>query len=165
MIKRKNLISLLLLGAVITLSLVSCDPSKKYEKEESAQIQNYLNENSTLNFELKSSGLYFLSIQAGTGVKPQRSDTAYVKYTGKFLDGTVFDTNVGKPDTLIVPVDEGWLIPGFDEGISLMSPGEKAMLLIPSKLAYGPSGYYIINGYTPLLFDLELVKVKPGPGK
>ena len=61
---------------------------------------------------------------------------------------------------------EGALIYGFDEGITFMKAGGKATLLVPSNLAYGASGNgYGIPGYTPLLFDVELVRVKPGPGK
>ena len=165
MMRRNIQPGLLFLTIVLMISLVSCDPAKKYEKEEAAKIENYLNSNKNLNFELKPSGLYYLEVEAGTGRTPVAHDTAYVKYTGKLLDGTVFDTNVGKVDSLIFPVAEGWLIYGFDEGITFMREGGKAMFLIPSKLAYGPSGYYIIEGYTPLLYDIELVKVKPGPVK
>ena len=46
-----------------------------------------------------------------------------------------------------------------------MKPGGKSTLLIPSKLAYGAMGTYGISGYTPLLFDIELVKVVPYTGK
>jgi FKBP-type peptidyl-prolyl cis-trans isomerase len=165
MIKRNIQVIQLFLTVVLMISLVSCDPSKKYEKEESTKIQEFLTSNNNLNFVLKPSGLYYLEVQAGTGRLAVKHDTAYVKYTGKFLNRTVFDTNVGKTDTLIFAVDEGWLITGFDEGITYMREGGKAMLLIPSKLAYGTSGYYIIDGYTPLLYDVELVKVTPGPGK
>ena len=165
MIRKHSITSLLLLAAVFLLLLGSCDPGKKYVKQEEEEIQNYLSSNPTLSFELQPSGLYYLPVQVGTGIKPAQHDTAWVKYTGKFLDGTVFDTNVGKTDTLMVPVGEGWLIQGFDEGIGLMNKGGKAMLLIPSYLAYGTTGYYIISPYTPLLFDLELVKVKLGPAK
>ena len=152
--------------AVLGMMLItSCDPSKKYEEDEENAIQSYLLDNFALQFEHKPSGLYYLEVKAGTGNLPVKSDTAYVKYTGKFLDGTVFDTNVGKPDTLIFPVDEGWMIPGFDECVLYMRPGGKALTLVPSKLAYGPTGYYIIGGYTPLLFDIELVKLVKGPNK
>ncbi|MCX6256032.1 MAG: FKBP-type peptidyl-prolyl cis-trans isomerase [Bacteroidia bacterium] len=165
MIKRNFQTILLFFTTVLLISLVSCDPGKKYEKEEKSKIEDYLNSNSNLNFVLQSSGLYYLEVLAGTGRTPVLHDTAYVKYTGMFLDGTVFDTNVGKADSLIFPVAEGWTIAGFDEGITLMKEGGKATFLIPSKLAYGPSGYYSINGYTPLLYDVELVHVTPGPGK
>lgn len=165
MLRRNVKTVLLLLVAVIMLSIVSCDPAKKYEKEETAKIENYLNSNQNLSFVLKTSGLYYYEVQAGTGRAAVTNDTAYVKYTGKFLDGTVFDTNVGKPDSLIFPVDNGWMIYGFDEGITLMKEGGKAIILVPSKLGYGPAGRYIIPGYTPLLYDVELVKVVPKPGK
>jgi FKBP-type peptidyl-prolyl cis-trans isomerase FkpA len=162
--KRTNIRSLILTFAVVLMiSLVSCDPAKKYEKEEASEIQAYLDSNPTLNFEQKESGLYYLEVVAGTGLTPVQHDTAYVKYTGKFLNGTVFDTNVGKSDTLKYPVGEGILLSGFEEGISYMKQGGKSILIVPSYLAYGPSGYYTIPGYTPLEFDLELVRVKRGP--
>ena len=64
---------------------------------------------------------------------------------------------------------EGYVIKGFDEGITYMKVGGRSLLLIPSKLAYGTSGYYTydasgnysgIPGYTPLLFDITLARVK-----
>jgi len=155
----------LLFAVVILISINACDPSKKHEKEEEALIQDYLNSNSNLNFVKQPSGLYYLEVEEGWGPQAITHDTSYVKYTGKFLDGTVFDTNVGLPDSLITPVNEGWLINGFDEGLTLMKEGGKAILLIPSYLGYGSSGYYFIDGYTPLLFDVELLKIIPGPGK
>jgi FKBP-type peptidyl-prolyl cis-trans isomerase FkpA len=165
MIRKRGLITLVVLSALIVLTLGSCDPAKKYEKQEQTNIDKYLSDNPTLLFELKPSGLYYLEVKAGSGIMPVKHDTAYLKYTGKFLSGTIFDTNVGKADTLKVPVDEGWLIAGFDEGITFMKTGGKAIFLIPSSLGYGSSQYYSIPGYSTLLFDVELVKVKPGPAK
>jgi len=165
--KTSTITSLFIISTLLAFTLISCDPSKKYVEQEEEKIQNYLKSNPNLSFELKPSGLYYVTIQQGTGIIPVKHDTAYLKYTGRFLSGNIFDTNISdsKVDTLVVPVDEGWMIQGFDEGITYMKVGEKAQLLIPSKLAYGPSGYYLIGGYTPLLFDLELVKVKRGSGK
>jgi peptidylprolyl isomerase len=82
------------------------------------------------------------------------------------LSGTELASNVGTTDTLIFPINEGHLIKGFDEGITYMRAGGKALLLIPSKLAYGSTGdYYYVGGNTPLLIDVALVRVKPGSGK
>ena len=145
----------------LLVAATSCDPSKKYEEDEQNAITSFLLDNSSLDFELKASGLYFLEVEAGEGLQAVTHDTAYVIYKGMFLDGTAFDTNVEK-DTLIFPVNEGWMIPGFDESITYMKEGGKAQVLIPSKLAYGPSGYYIIGGYTPLLYDIELARLKKG---
>jgi FKBP-type peptidyl-prolyl cis-trans isomerase FkpA len=166
MIKKYFRPGFLLLTAGLILSLSSCDPSKKYEKAEKDAIQGYLENNTSMNFELKPSGLYYADVVVGTGRTPVIHDTAYVRYTGKFLDGTVFDTNIGndKPE-LKFPVAEGYLIYGFDEGILYMNEGGKATFLVPSKLGYGTTGFYGIDGYTPLLYEVELVRVKPGPAK
>lgn len=166
MIKKYYQSIALFLAVILMLSLGSCDPSKKYEKAERESIQNYLNSNSDLNFELKPSGLYYLEVLTGTGRTPVLHDTAYVMLIEKFIDETVYYTNEGTTDTLIYPVAEGALIYGLDEGITFMKEGGKASLLIPSSLAFGASGNgYGIAGYTPLLFDVQLVRVKPGPGK
>lgn len=151
---------------LVALVLTSCNPSRKYEKEEQAMIDSYITDNPAITFDQKPSGLYYYEVKAGSGDLPVKKDTAYVKYTGKFLNGNIFDTNVGKQDTLIFPVLGGYLIEGFDEGITYMKPGGKAIFLIPSWLAYGTNGLYgFVSGYTPLLFDIELVKLKKGPGK
>ena len=165
MIKKYFQSILLFLAVALILSLGSCDPAKKYEKAEKASIQNYLSNNSNLNYELKPSGLYYLEVLTGTGRAPVAHDTAYVLYTGKFINEQVFYTNIGTTDTLVFPVAEGALIYGFDEGITYMKQGGKASFLIPSSLAYGATGNYTIDGYTPLLYDVQLVRVKPGPGK
>jgi FKBP-type peptidyl-prolyl cis-trans isomerase len=144
-------------------TLVACDPSAKYRKQEQEDIDNYLADNSTLNFVKKPSGLYYLEVTAGTGLQPVRTDSAYVKYTGKFLDGTVFDSNVSSGTLYKFIVGQN--ITGFDEGITLMKEGGKATFLIPSKLGYGTVGTYGIPGYTPLLFDIQLVKVVPYTSK
>jgi FKBP-type peptidyl-prolyl cis-trans isomerase FkpA len=162
----KNYIKVfLLLTVVFFVSLSSCDPAKKYERDERAQIQDYLSKNSNLDFELKTSGLYYLDEQVGTGRTPVAHDTAYVMYTAKFLNGNIIDTNVGTSDTLIFPVAENYLIQGFDEAITYMKEEGKALLIIPSSLAYGRTGYYSIPGYTPLLFEVYLTRIVKGPGK
>lgn len=165
MIKKKNTILLLFFASVIFTTFSSCDPSRKYEKEEESQIEDYLSKNSNLNFVKLPSGLYYYEVEEGTGRQAIKHDTAYVRYTGSFLNGQIFDSNLDVADPLIKPVDEGWLIPGFDEGLTLMKEGGKAIFIIPSDLAYGPSGYYGIPGYTPLLFDVEIELVIAGPGK
>lgn len=163
---KKNIQAILLgLTVVLIISITSCDPSKKYEKEEKVKIQEYLSNNPSLNFELKTSGLYYLEVEPGSGLGPVTLDSAFVRYTGKLLDGTIFDSNVttGRPlyDFIV-----GENITGFDEGILLMKEGGKSIFLLPSELAYGASGSYpYIRGYTPLLFEVELVKVKAAPVK
>ena len=164
MIKKYFQPVLMFLAIGLILSLVSCDPSRKYEKAEKDSINNYLSDNFNKDFELKPSGLYYYEEVAGSGESPVAGDTVYVQYSGSFLDGTVFDTNIGKAD-FSFPIGVGFAIYGFDEGITYMKPGGKSLLLIPSKLGYGASGNYYISGYTPLLFEVTLTSIHKGPGK
>jgi FKBP-type peptidyl-prolyl cis-trans isomerase FkpA len=163
MIKKVYQTAMLLMVAGLLLSLSSCNPSAKYEKAEKEAIADYLSK-TTLDFVKQPSGLYYYESLAGTGVTPVEGDTAYVQYTGKFLDGSTFDTNVDKA-AFPFPVGNGYVIAGLDEGITYMKVGGKSVLLIPSNLGYGSQGYYTIGGYTALLFEVELKKVVAGPAK
>lgn len=148
--------TMLLVAAVFVLSLASCDPGKKEEKRERERINEYLSAHPDQNFVKTPDGLYYYEILAGTGNSPVEGDSVVIKYSGKFLDGNQFDASnsVG----FIVGVN----ISGFDEGLEMMKVGGKAMLLIPSELGYGSYGKYpFISGYTPLLFDIELLKLFP----
>jgi peptidylprolyl isomerase len=107
--------------------------------------------------------LYYLDEVVGTGLLAETHDTAYIMFSGYFLDGTKFLTNVGSTDTLIVYVNEATRLPGIDEAITYMREGGKSKALLPSYLGYGNAGYYV-PAYTPLLFDLELKRLIKGPG-
>ena len=163
MMKMKNLVNGLLILGFVMIFVSSCDLTKKYEKKEKEEISNYLGQHPELSFVLKESGLYYLDVTVGTGEQLVTKDTAFVIYTGYFLDGTKFDTNVGG-DLYGFPVGEGFVIPGFDEGVMYMREGGTAKFLIPSFLGYGNSGYYM-SAYTPLLFEVKLDSIAPGPGK
>lgn len=103
------------------------------------------------------SGLQFIEIEPGDGDKPQTGDVVSVHYTGKLLDGTVFDSSVGRqPFGLILGA--GQVIPGWDEGIAMLNEGGKAMLIVPPDLAYGERGAGgVIPPDATLMFDVELV--------
>lgn len=164
MIKKINRVGLLFLASVLIFSLGSCSKVKKMEKEEHEKIQEYLSSNPDMSFTQTKSGLRFMEVLEGTGVMPVEGDSAFVKYSGKFLDGYEFDSNINK--TGLYGFIMGENITGFDEGLTMMKEGGKATLLIPSYLAYGSNGSYpYITGYTPLLFELHLVKVKAAGGE
>jgi FKBP-type peptidyl-prolyl cis-trans isomerase FkpA len=165
MIKKYYRPLLIIMVTGLLISLVSCNPAKKYEKDEQDAIDNYL-KNSDLVFTQTASGLYYSETKAGDGLAPATHDTVYVRYTGRFLNGTVLDTNVGEGgEDFVFPLGEGYAIYGFDEAVSYMKVNGKATVVIPSSLAYGSQGYNIIPGYTPLEFELELVKVVPSGSK
>ena len=153
---------LTLLAGLLIIFVTSCLSTKKYEKEEESFIQDYLAKNPDQNWVVKPSGLYYLEILTGTGPAAEAHDTAYIFYTAKYLNGNTFDTNVGTTDTLITPVSEGYLIDGFDEGVSYMNEGGKSQLIVPSYLGYGQSGWFF-PAYTPILFEVYVVKIAQGP--
>jgi peptidyl-prolyl cis-trans isomerase A (cyclophilin A) len=152
-----------ILAGMIILLVTSCFSTKKMEKDERIQIENFIIANPDLNFELKESGLYYADVKVGTGVQPVTHDTAYIFYTAKYLSGTLIGTNAGTTDTLICPVKEGFLISGFDEAVSYMRVGGKSKFIVPSYLGYGENSVYF-PAYTPILFEADLVRVKAGPG-
>jgi len=162
----KNYILIVLSSVTVLIAAISCNKTNEFEAAEQQEIQDYLDRNSSLNFEKKESGLYYLELVPGTGRVPVKYDTAYVKYTGKFLDGQIFDTNVGTTKTLEVLIGTPGIIQGFNEGLTYMASGGKSLILVPSSLGYGTTGNYYggISGYTPLLFEIQLVQVKPGKG-
>jgi FKBP-type peptidyl-prolyl cis-trans isomerase len=143
---------LILCLSIFSFFVSGCKTDDPWEKEDIA-IQNYLEANG-ITEPPKASGLYYIETQAGTGAQAVAGKKAKVKYTGTFLNGRQFDAN-----TLTFTVGAGKVIAGWDEGISYMKVGGKALLIIPSDLAYGPYGYGSIPGYTPLLFTVELLAV------
>ena len=104
------------------------------------------------------SGLQYEVLEEGTGKQPSAGDNVTVHYTGKLIDGTVFDSSVdrGAPATFGVTQ----VIPGWVEALQMMKEGAKWRLFIPSNLAYGPNGAgNIIGPNSTLIFDVELIKV------
>ena len=106
------------------------------------------------------SGLQYKILKEGTGASPKKTNTVEVHYTGKLMDGTVFDSSYPRGSTISFPLNQ--VIAGWTEGLQLMKVGSKALLVIPSKLAYGqnpPPGSGIKAGDT-LIFEVELISIK-----
>ncbi len=115
-------------------------------------------------FTTTESGLQYKVTEEGDGRKPETGEVVSVHYTGYLEDGTEFDSSVDTGQPFSFAVGRGLVIPGWDEGIALLNLGDKATLIIPSELAYGPQGAG--NGIIPpdatLTFDVELVDIRPG---
>ncbi|TAF68268.1 MAG: hypothetical protein EAZ55_00145 [Cytophagales bacterium] len=133
-------------------------------KSEDEQIQEYIAANNISGAKKQNSGLYYVETLTGTGQAATKDSTMVVYYTGKTLDGKIFDRNITSPGfsfRLGLESGQGSVIKGWNEGFLLMKEKGKAILLIPSSLAYGSSGTgNLIPPYTPLLFEVELLEIK-----
>ena len=128
------------------------------------------------------SGLTYKITEKGTGVKPTNGTQFYFHYAGYFEDGTLFDSSYetvsksyGKFDAnraaqngyQAFPFEAGkkdGMIPGFIEGLENMAFGDKAVVFIPSNLAYGERGAgSVIPPNTTLVFELEMLEKQPAP--
>lgn len=108
-----------------------------------------------------ASGLQYEVITMGTGPKPSDTSQVKVHYTGRLIDGTVFDSSVDRGEPAVFPVNR--VIPGWVEGLQLMPVGSKFKFHIPSELAYGSGG--APGGQIPpnsvLVFEVELLEIMP----
>lgn len=140
------------------------------KQEETAKAMAELNEKSGRDFldrngkreEVKTTatGLQYEVIEEGTGAQPTANDIVKVHYTGKLIDGTVFDSSVERGEPATFGVTQ--VIPGWVEALQMMKAGAKWRLFIPSQLAYGPNGAGgVIGPNQTLIFDVELLEVNP----
>ena len=96
--------------------------------------------------------------EAGNGEKPEVGKPVTMHYTGKLLDGTVFDSSVERNEPFQFILGVGQVIPGWDEGVQLMSKGEKGVLYIPYYLGYGErQAGEKIAPFSNLMFEVELI--------
>lgn len=124
---------------------------KKYLKEERPEMQ------------IKPEGFYMLEIKKGNGKKPVKGNHVWVHYEGKFLNGKFFDgTYRSKEPVDFIYGTQLVLISGLEQALGYMSEGEKAMIILPSELAFGSSGdeFGIIPPYTSLIYTLELLRIE-----
>lgn len=105
------------------------------------------------------SGLQYEVLEEGKGKQPASTDTVQVHYTGELLSGEVFDSSRERGEPVSFGLNQ--VIPGWTEGLQLMSEGARYKLYIPSDLAYGPGGNRAIGPNETLVFDVELLAINP----
>ncbi len=166
----KTIASLFVVSIVLLTTGCLTDPTEPIERTEAMEKQEIDNalkqlESKGIDIDTTELGIYYLADTIPPGATVNPGDTCFLKYVGYFFDGSVFDSSEGNPankdgvwEFIFGEVD---LIPGFEDGISLMSKGAKISMIIPSEYAYGATGYLNIPPYTPLMFDTEMVDLKP----
>ncbi|MCI9030610.1 MAG: FKBP-type peptidyl-prolyl cis-trans isomerase [Muribaculaceae bacterium] len=135
------------------------DLEKKAEAMAREEGEKFLAENGKKeNVRSTASGLQYVVEKEGDGAQPSASDEVTVHYTGKLLNGTVFDSSVNRGEPATFPLNR--VIPGWTEGVQLMREGAKYTFFIPSDLAYGAGGVpNVIPPHSTLIFEVELIKV------
>lgn len=133
------------------------------KNSEKDALQQYITENG-ISQTPTADGIYIIPIKKGNGSKVEEWKKITVNYTGRFLDGKVFDTSDKSIDAeahepMTYVVGEQAMIKGWDLAIKTMSQGDRAKVIIPSELAYGP-GNGNIPPYSTLVFDIEVVSVQ-----
>ena len=122
------------------------------------QNENFLAENKNKSGVITTeSGLQYEVIKMGDGPKPESESTVRVHYTGTLIDGTEFDSSISRGQPAEFPVTG--VISGWTEALQLMPVGSKFKLYIPQELAYGAGGGGLIQPYSTLIFEVELLDI------
>jgi FKBP-type peptidyl-prolyl cis-trans isomerase len=153
----------------VTFIVVGKYASAEQKAKDEKTIKEYMDKNK-IKATPTAEGVYVSVSEEGTGAQPKVGDTVYVHYTGKLLDGKVFDSSLDstlrpgmKLEPIKFPIGRGFVIKGWDAGIAALKKGSKATLIIPSTLAYGLQGSPpAIPGNSVLTFEVQLVDVKAG---
>lgn len=131
------------------------------QREKEIKENNLKNLNNiSKGFEVTSSGLRYKITDKGNGNSAVIGKNVKVHYKGQLIDGTVFDSSFKRNEPIEFTLGIGQVIKGWDEGLALLSEGDKARFIIPSELAYGEAGAGgVIPPNANLIFDVELVSV------
>jgi FKBP-type peptidyl-prolyl cis-trans isomerase len=147
---------------LLILTLIALTPQLVHAQREKFPMDDLdVIEKRFPNAKKTSTSLRTVLIQEGSGPHPQPGDVVEVLYTGKLLDGTVFDQSNDRAHPFSFRLGRGLVIQGWEEGLQLMKPGEKRILIVPYELGYGSRGNLPkIPRKASLIFDVELLAVK-----
>lgn len=153
---------ILVLLLAVTFGLTACD--KGYDSEEQLAIDKeiieaYLSDNG-LTAQTTPSGLYYIIDIEGDGVNPDINSSVVISYTGKLINGDVFDSGTINDNYSYQPYPLTSFIEGWQIGIPLFKVGGKGTLFVPSGLGYGPTGSRSIAPNTVLIFDVNLIGIR-----
>lgn len=162
MLKTVTIVISVIIVAFILLNLFSIVKTdiNKPEAEQESQDINDLNFNEENQMGIEAEEFSIEILQEGSGSESKDGDSLTVHYTGKLLDGTVFDSSVERGDPFVFTLGEGLVIQGWEEGMKGMKVGEKRILTIPSSMGYGEFGSPPqIPGGSGLEFEVELLEI------
>ncbi|MFZ2038718.1 MAG: FKBP-type peptidyl-prolyl cis-trans isomerase [Minisyncoccia bacterium] len=150
-------VAVLFFSGAVTWLNIGGDISASSVNEQSINNANNISQENTME---NSNELKIEDVVVGTGAEATAGKSVTVNYTGKFTNGTVFDSSIPRGTPFTFTLGAGMVIPGWDMGVAGMKVGGKRILTIPSDLAYGPNDYQSIPGGSTLIFEVDLLEVK-----
>ena len=126
-------------------------------------VLRHLIEEQKIDIKPTESGMYFIPLNQSNGEKVEKGDIVTVNYEGKFLNGEFFDSTVKRKQPFEFVYGTEWqVIQGMEEAIGLMREGQKALIILPSDLAWGADGSStgIVPPFTSVIYELELIQVR-----
>lgn len=159
----------------ITINMIEIQSAKEYNNEKRAFLKwiddfgdyekeillQYMQEQK-LAIRPTESGLYYIKIKDGNGRKVNKGDTLLVDYEGKFLNGKFFDSTIKRHESFQFVYGTEWqVVKGLEEAFGMMEEKEKAIVILPSELAFGNTGSStgIVPPYTSLIFEIEIKQI------
>jgi FKBP-type peptidyl-prolyl cis-trans isomerase FkpA len=156
---------LFLLG-IFASCLDSKDVQEPTREQEQLDLKKYIDNLITKGHDIDTTdlGVYYVTMDKGTGAFPKNGDTLTVGYAGYFPDGYLFDASVWhnqEDSTYTFVLGNPPLIKGWDDGMKVINKNARVQLIIPSDLAYGSSGGGIIPQFQTLVFVIIMKDIKP----
>ncbi len=163
---RKIVTLAILLVLSVALLLASGLPAAAFSRSKdhppvTVEEQDSGSEGSDADLVTTDSGLQYQDLVVGEGDQPQTNQVVFVQYTGRLMDGTVFDSSYRRNQPFAFRLGVGEVIRGWDEGVATMKVGGKRRLIIPPELAYGSRGAgNVIPPNATLDFEVELIGIQ-----
>jgi len=153
---------------VVLSALSSCldkDDEPRTWELEMQELNRYITNLLNLGYDVDTTelGVYYIVKEEGEGPFPEQGDTLTIAYAGYFIDGTMFENTTidNSEGTITFNFIDDTMIPGFEDGLKVMNKGSNIEMVIPSDLAYGAEGTYLIPPYTSLIFVTGMIDLKP----
>ncbi len=141
---------------IFDIEVLKVESAEEQSKEAVKKLESWMKEKGIRAIKAPE-GYYYVIDEKGTGPKPKPGQKVKVHYTGKLMDGTVFDSSLSRGEPIEFTLGVGQVIKGWDLGIQQFPVGSKGRLFLPPGLAYGARQTGNIPPNSPLIFEIEVV--------
>ncbi len=166
----KKFAAIFALGIILVGTGTSClkinDTVEPTRQEEQMNLKSYIDNLIAKGNDVDTTdlGIFYVTLDEGTGNYPKTGDTLTVGYAGYFSDGYLFDSSIwhnSTDSTYTFILGNPPLIQGWDDGMKVINKNGRAQLIIPSDFAYGSSGSGVIKPFQTLVFVVLMKDIKP----